>query len=118
MSEQFMPGDLVECVHQDDFRVLHDGSHYIVEKITSSGSVRIEGVWHCSKRFRLVRRAEPETQPVKTLRDEFATAAMQGILACHGVGGGSESVPDIASAAYEMAEAMLAERSKRKEGGA
>lgn len=42
-----------------------------------------------------------------TLRDYFAAKAMQGILAKYG-----EYDSDIASDAYKMADAMLAEREK------
>jgi hypothetical protein len=50
----------------------------------------------------------PETG--MTLRDDFAAKAMQGLLSAH-----NPMITDtngIAEAAYEMADAMLAERSK------
>lgn len=64
---------------------------------------------------------EPEPTRVhfgKSLRDEFAGLAMQGLLAGHFSYYGHESYwprPEIASEAYGMADAMLAAREK---GGA
>lgn len=48
---------------------------------------------------------------VKTLRDEFAMAAMQGMLSNCEVAVCSEA--DFAKFAYEQADAMMAERAKR-----
>ncbi len=45
---------------------------------------------------------------VKTLRDEFAMAAMQGILV-----NSNEATSIIAKWAYDAADAMMAERAKR-----
>lgn len=45
---------------------------------------------------------------MKTLRDQFAMAAMQGLLAS----GDSWSYNDISHDAYSIADAMLAEREK------
>jgi len=52
--------------------------------------------------------------PPKTLRDEFAMAAMQGELAAQGEGVGQWLPPfgSLAKNCYEIADAMLAEREK------
>jgi hypothetical protein len=53
---------------------------------------------------------EPREHPVEglTLRDYFAAAAMQGIMAS----GSGAMVRDHAALAYALADAMLAERAK------
>jgi hypothetical protein len=49
--------------------------------------------------------------PGMTLRDYFAAAALQGLLASSSVGD-ALAEPDYAKAAYIQADAMLAEREK------
>ena len=51
--------------------------------------------------------------PGMSLRDYFASAALQGILASPDTMG---SQPSIAGYAYQFADAMLAERAKTKGG--
>jgi hypothetical protein len=53
--------------------------------------------------------------PGMTLRDYFAAAALQGVLASPDTMG---SQPSIAGYAYQFADAMLAERAMTKGGSA
>jgi hypothetical protein len=51
-----------------------------------------------------------KTEPVKTLRDEFAMAALTGLLAMGADGGWSAEPGAYAKRAYAYADAMLAAR--------
>jgi|JI10StandDraft_1071094.scaffolds.fasta_scaffold42607_8 hypothetical protein len=52
--------------------------------------------------------------PGMTLLDYFAAAAMQGLLASYSADAEIDGLePRIASQSYDMADAMIAERSKR-----
>ena len=52
--------------------------------------------------------------PGMTLLDYFASAAMQGLLASYSADAEIDGLePRIASQSYDMADAMIAERSKR-----
>jgi len=55
-----------------------------------------------------------EDQPaVMNIRDEFAKAAMQGILAFAGTDAEADSIETLAQVAYDIAEAMMKQREKR-----
>jgi hypothetical protein len=47
-----------------------------------------------------------------TLRDWFAGQALMGIVTAYALGKGDWLLPDMVYQAYEVADAMLAERSK------
>lgn len=55
---------------------------------------------------------DPSAYPGMSMRDEFAKAAMQGMLAAD-IQCGPEEVPVIASSAYVMADAMLKARAAK-----
>jgi hypothetical protein len=58
--------------------------------------------------------SEPAVEPPKTLRDEFAMAALQGMLANSNTSFADNSPTRIAAASYDLADAML---EARKGGG-
>lgn len=70
-----------------------------------------------SNRVRALKRTEGEEVAhgpyAKTLRDLFATKAMQGMVAFSGSAGLGFGPGDIAGRAYQIADAMLSEREKQ-----
>lgn len=66
---------------------------------------------HCSVNSGSGEMTSYQTEANWTVRDEFASKAMQGICS-HGDTWGLATSSKIASAAYELADAMLAERAK------
>lgn len=59
-----------------------------------------------------VRNRATETEPAKTLRDQFAMAALSGMLSDYRVVMVDRTGATVASAAYEYADAMLEARNK------
>lgn len=53
-----------------------------------------------------------QSQTGMTLRDWFAGQALMGIVTAYALGKGDWLLPDMVYQAYEVADAMLAERSK------
>lgn len=73
----------------------------------------VDGITDPGERDRAYLKARAEAVGGMTLRDYFAAKAMQGMAAGHFAKYGHEDYwprPEIASEAYEMADAMLAER--------
>jgi hypothetical protein len=57
-------------------------------------------------------REERTAKEQNTLRDQFAMAALTGIVACYRDHEGAETIPDRCKKAYEYADAMLKARAK------
>lgn len=83
-----------------------DGCHYFTAEREREPGPRVRN------------RATPETpttqpEPPKTLRDEFAMAALMGLSGmCDNTGMASWLANDAAVRSYELADAMMAERKK------
>lgn len=127
MSDQFRPGDTVQLIDLITTPRKARGIDLRIEQIDEDGEIWATD-YHGydygfrANQLRLVRHAAPaeESAPVKTLRDEFAMAAMQSYMRDMTANNASISkyYDEIAHESYRIADSMLAERSKRKEGGA
>lgn len=109
--------DLIEPTQDDlDERAGHHGYETFHEMVEDDKAVDPDLVWECREHARTsarLRAAQEAQTNAKTLRDEFAMAALSTVAGLPAADVATWGVGDYATHSYAIADAMMAERLRR-----